>query len=107
MLTIYLVTLLDVVAAQVSPGPNLVAVASVALAQGRQAALFVVTGVASGMLVWLVLTSLGLGALIEAFPKSLLLMKLVGGGYLLFLGIKAARAAIHSGAPTTINPDNH
>ena len=52
MLTIYLVTLLGVIAAQVSPGPNLVAVASVALAQGRQAALFVVTGVASGMLVW-------------------------------------------------------
>ena len=107
MLTIYFVTLLGVVAAQVSPGPNLVAVASVAFAQGRQAALFVVTGVASGMLVWSVLTSLGLGALIEAFPKSLLLMKFVGGGYLLFLGIKAARAAIQSGAPATINPDNH
>ena len=106
MLTIYLVTLLGVIAAQVSPGPNLVAVASVALAQGRRAALFVVTGVASGMLVWSVLTALGLGALIEAFPKSLLMLKLIGGGFLLFLGIKAARAAIQSRATATISPDN-
>ena len=107
MLTIYLATLLGVIAAQASPGPNLVAVASVALAQGRRAALFVVTGVASGMLVWSILTSLGLGALIEAFPTSLLLMKLVGGGYLLYLGFKAARAAILNGAAATISPDNH
>jgi threonine/homoserine/homoserine lactone efflux protein len=47
MLTIYSVTLLGVIAAQISPGPNLIAVASVALAQGRRTALFVVTGVAS------------------------------------------------------------
>ena len=107
MFTIYLATLLGVIAAQVSPGPNLVAVASVALAQGRQPALFVVTGVASGMLVWSILTSLGLGALIEAFPNSLLLIKLVGGGYLLYLGFKAARAAILNGAATTISPDNN
>jgi len=40
MLTIYFVTLLGVIAAQVSPGPNLIAVASVSLAQGRRAAFF-------------------------------------------------------------------
>lgn len=105
MLTIYMVTLLGVIAAQVSPGPNLISVASVALSQGRRAALFVVIGVATGMLVWSLLTAMGLGALIEAYPKSLLLLKLLGGGYLIFLGINAARATLQSGAEPTIRLD--
>ena len=106
MLTIYALTWLGVVAAQSSPGPNLAAVASVALAQGRQPALWVVAGVSSGMLVWSALTALGLGALIETFPQALLLLKLAGGAYLLFLGIKAARAMVRQGSSPTFVPDS-
>ena len=54
----------------------------------------VVTGIASGMLIWSMATALGLGVLIEAVPTSLALLKLLGGGYLLFLGLQAARATI-------------
>lgn len=106
MLAIYALTWLGVLAAQASPGPNLAAVASVGLAQGRRPALFVVTGIATGMLVWSLATALGLGALIEAFPLSLLMLKLLGGSYLLYLGLKAARATIRSGAGTAIAPDS-
>lgn len=106
MIGIYVLTWLGVVAAQISPGPNLAAVASVGLAQGRRPALFVVTGISSGMLVWSMATALGLGALIEAFPMSLLVLKFMGGGYLLFLGIKAARATILEGGRTTFTPDS-
>ncbi|KAA0912439.1 LysE family translocator [Aquicoccus porphyridii] len=105
MIPIYALTWLGVLAAQVSPGPNLAAVASVGLAQGRRPALFVVTGISSGMLLWSMATALGLGALIEAFPLSLLLLKLLGGGYLLFLGIKAARATFRGGASAAIAAD--
>ena len=105
MIAIYALTWLGVLAAQIAPGPNLAAVASVGLAQGRRPALFVVTGISSGMLVWSIATALGLGAMIELFPLSLLLLKFVGGGYLLFLGIKAARATLKGGANTTIAPD--
>ena len=107
MLAIYAVTWLGVLAAQASPGPNLAAIASVGLAQGRRPALFVVTGIATGMLVWSLATALGLGALIEAFPASLLALKLLGGGYLLYLGVRATRATIRGGAGTTIAPDAH
>ncbi len=105
MISIYALTWLGVLAAQISPGPNLAAVASVGLAQGRRSALFVVTGISSGMLVWSMATALGLGALIEAFPWSLLVLKFVGGGYLLFLGLNAARASLQGGAATTFTPD--
>ncbi|MEO4042830.1 LysE family translocator [Hoeflea sp. CAU 1731] len=105
MLAIFAVTLAGVLAAQISPGPNLAAVASIGLAQGRRPALFVVAGVASGMLVWSLATALGLGALIEAFPASLLILKLAGGGYLLYLGLKAARAIIRGSGNAKIKPD--
>ncbi|MEP2533375.1 LysE family translocator [Shimia sp.] len=105
MFSIYALTWLGVLAAQISPGPNLAAVASVGLAQGRRPALFVVTGIASGMLVWSMATALGLGVLIEAFPLSFLLLRFLGGSYLLFLGIKAARATWKGGANTTFAPD--
>lgn len=105
MLAIYTLTWLGVLATQASPGPNLVAVASVALAQGRRPALFVVTGISTGMLVWSLATALGLGALIEAVPSSLILLKLFGGGYLLYLSLKAARATIRGGSGSTIAPD--
>lgn len=105
MLSIYALTWLGVLAAQISPGPNLAAVASVGLAQGRRPALFVVTGISSGMLVWSIATALGLGVLIEAFPLSLLLLKFLGGGYLLFLGVKAARATFKGRVNTTFAPD--
>lgn len=52
MLEVFLITLIGVAAAQAAPGPNLIAVASAALGQGRCAALFVTVGVSTGMLFW-------------------------------------------------------
>ena len=100
----FAVTWLGVLAAQASPGPNLAAVASPALGDGRRPALFVVLGIASGMFVWSISTSLGLAALLEKFPLSLILMRFVGGAYLLWLAFKAARS-VWRGTPVTIRPD--
>ena len=105
MLSIYVLTWLGVIAAQISPGPNLAAVASVGLAQGRRPALFVVVGILSGMLVWSTATALGLGALIETYPVSLLLMKFLGGGYLLLLGVKSAWKTFRGGGNAIFAPD--
>ncbi len=106
MLSIYALTWVGVLAAQVSPGPNLAAVASVGLAQGRRPALFVVLGISSGMMVWSFLTAMGLGAVLQAFPASLLLLKIFGGGYLLYLGLKAARATLRGGGAAAFKPDH-
>ncbi len=103
MLEAYFITLLGVMAAQASPGPNLVAVASVSLSQGRQKGLFVVGGVASGMLVWSLATAYGLATVIDLFPHSLTAMKILGGGYLLWLALKGLRAAIQN-KPGAISP---
>ncbi len=94
MFEAYFLTLLGVMAAQASPGPNFVAVVSVALAQGRRAALWVVAGVSTGMLIWSLATAYGLATVLEWFPWSLNAMRIVGGSYLLWLALKGLRAAI-------------
>ena len=106
MLEAFALTWVGVIAAQLAPGPNLVAVAATALAEGRAKALFVVTGIASGMLIWSAATALGLTAMLTANPLSLTLLRLVGGGYLLWLGVKALRATL-AGQPVELMARDH
>ena len=80
-----------VVLAQASPGPNMMAVAAAAFGPGRPAALAVALGVATGVFLWAILFAFGMSAVIAAFPATLIVMKLVGGSYLLYLGLRAAR----------------
>jgi threonine/homoserine/homoserine lactone efflux protein len=75
----------------------MVAVASAALGQGRRAGLFTVLGVATGMLGWAVAVAFGLAAVLDFYPSLLSLMKVLGGGYLVFLALKALRAAVAGG----------
>lgn len=97
MLKAFFIAWLGVALAQVSPGPNMMAVIAVALGQGRRHAVLVALGIASGSLVWAAAVALGLGVLFEAFPVSLTLLKLVGGLYLLVIAMKALRATLAGG----------
>ena len=85
--------------AQVSPGPNMLAVSSIALGTGRSAGVLTAAGVATGVFVWAMLFTFGIGAFLKAFPDTITAMKLMGGGYLLFLGLKALRAAARRPGP--------
>jgi threonine/homoserine/homoserine lactone efflux protein len=78
----------------VSPGPSNMAILSTAMSQGRRCALALAAGVVLGSLTWGLLAVLGLTALMQAYSWSLVVLKVVGGIYLLFLSLKAARAAL-------------
>ncbi|MGO4571479.1 LysE family translocator [Microvirga sp. 2TAF3] len=82
--------------AQVSPGPNLMAVSSASLGSGRLVGFSTAAGVATGVFIWAVLFALGIGAFLKAFPQTIMAMRLLGGGYLVYLGLKALHAAIAS-----------
>lgn len=105
MLEAFFITWLGVLAAQAAPGPNLMAVAGVALSEGRSRGLAVVTGIATGMLIWSAATAMGLAAVLEAFPLSLILLRFIGGGYLIWLAVKAARA-VWRGEAVSIRPSD-
>ena len=104
MIEAYLATLVGVALAQASPGPNMLAVAGAALGHGRRAGLITVAGVASGMLVWALAVALGLGAVVALFPAALSAMKILGGAYLLWIALKALKAAWRGGE-TSVHAD--
>jgi threonine/homoserine/homoserine lactone efflux protein len=90
-----------VVLAQISPGPNLMAVSSIALGGGRVPGAIAAAGIATGVFVWSILFALGIGALLKAFPQAITAMRLLGGGYLVHLGLRALRTAL---SPSTKKP---
>ena len=93
MLTVYASVLLGIIAAQIAPGPNLLAVASVALAQGRSRALCVVAGIGTGVLIWITACAFGIAQLYQASPLFVAMIKFVGGAYFTYIGGKAVLSA--------------
>ena len=74
------------------PGPTVLTVISYAIARGRPVSVALVAGVALGDSTALVVSLLGLGALLAASALAFTVAKLVGGMYLLYLGIRMLRA---------------
>ena len=106
MMTIYLSVFFGIVAAQLAPGPNLLAVASVALAQVRQPALCVAAGVASGVLIWVSGCAFGVVALFKNFPLAGIFLQIIGGVYFLWLAWRAL-SAIRIGSASSIRASKH
>lgn len=81
----------------VLPGPTILTVISYALAQGRRANVPLVCAVALGDSTGLLLSLLGLGALLAASAFWFGVVKTLGGLYLLYLGIRLLRAGVSAG----------
>jgi RhtB (resistance to homoserine/threonine) family protein len=80
-----------------SPGPDTVLVVNRALGAGRKDALVTALGSASGLLVWGVASAFGIAAIFAASAVAFTGLKIVGAGYLLYLGIQAIlRARRHA-----------
>ncbi len=75
------------------PGPTILLVLSYALSQGRTVALATAAGVALGDFIAMSASLLGLGALVLASAELFIILKWIGAGYLIYLGIKLYRSA--------------
>src|SRR5580765_101185 len=82
----------------VIPGPTILTVISYSLAHGRRANVPLVAAVALGDSTALVMSLLGLGALLATSAFWFTIVKWIGGLYLLFLGVRLLRAGIASKA---------
>ncbi|MBV8764933.1 MAG: LysE family translocator [Hyphomicrobiales bacterium] len=76
-----------------SPGPNVLAVIGTSMSIGRPQGMALALGVAAGSLCWALATAGGLSALLASYASALVLIKLAGGLYLLWLSYKAFRSA--------------
>jgi threonine/homoserine/homoserine lactone efflux protein len=69
----------------VTPGPNMIHLASRAITQGRRAGLVSLGGTAVGFLCYLLASAAGLSALFVAVPVAFTIVKLAGAAYLAHL----------------------
>ncbi|CAN5337726.1 LysE family translocator [soil metagenome] len=83
-----------------TPGPNMLHVMTQSIHHGPRRALLAMAGLMSAVLLCLVASALGLGALLKASPRLFDVLRYAGVAYLLWLGVRAWRAPVggHAGA---------
>jgi RhtB (resistance to homoserine/threonine) family protein len=78
--------------ATASPGPDFVLISKQALSNGRKAAFISLAGTACGAAIHLTYSAFGLASVIADSQTALWVIKVLGGGYLIYLGIKGLGA---------------
>jgi threonine/homoserine/homoserine lactone efflux protein len=74
-----------------TPGQDMILVMSRSIAQGAPAGVVTAGGVSAGLVGHTVLATLGLGAILRTSEWAFVVLKLVGAGYLVYLGIGLLR----------------
>lgn len=88
---LFLITSIHLLAAA-SPGPDFILVSQQTLSNGKTSGFMVSIGIALGLSVHIIYSALGLAAVIANSSTALWAIKIIGGCYLVYLGIKGLRA---------------
>lgn len=75
-----------------SPGPDMAYIIAQSTKNGRRAGFYAMFGAWSGAFIHVILSVIGLSALIAASSTTFTIAKWVGAGYLVWLGIQALRS---------------
>ncbi|MGB1243923.1 MAG: LysE family translocator [Porticoccaceae bacterium] len=78
--------------AAASPGPDFVLVSQQTLSNGKRAGLLCSLGIALGLSVHILYSAFGLAAVIANSASAIWVIKLLGGSYLIYLGVSGLRA---------------
>jgi amino acid exporter len=81
------------VMAMFSPGPNILSVIGTSMNRGRDAGKALALGIGAGSFLWGMLTVSGLSALLTMYASVMVVLKVLGAAYLLWLAFKAFRSA--------------
>ncbi|MEV4095737.1 LysE family translocator [Streptosporangium saharense] len=84
---------LAVVLISASPGPAMALILRRAALRGFSGAVPTILGLEAGLYVWALLAATGITALVAASEMAFLVLRMVGAGFLLYLGFKAWRTA--------------
>jgi threonine/homoserine/homoserine lactone efflux protein len=76
----------------VTPGPDMIYVITRGIGQGRGAGLLSALGVSLGIIVHTTFAALGLSVVLRSSAIAFTLVKYVGAGYLIYLGLKSMRS---------------
>ena len=90
--------------AVVTPGPNFFNTAQLAASCSRRHGVVASAGVATGTVIWGLAGGLGIKSLFTAAPMLYLAFKIIGGCYLIYLGLKLFKRSAPT-ASQTVLPD--
>lgn len=88
----WLLYLAAAIGLSLTPGPNSLLVLTHGALHGHRRTLFTVAGGATGFTLLIGLSMLGIGALLQTSAHALTVLKLLGGAYLVWLGVQLWRA---------------
>ena len=88
----WLIYLVAAIGLSLTPGPNSLLALTHGALHGHRRTLYTVAGGALGFVAVIALSMLGIGALLQASASALLVLKWVGGAYLVWLGVQLWRA---------------
>ena len=88
----WLVYFLATIGLSLSPGPNGLLALTHGAMHGRRKAMFTIFGGAAGFVLVIALSMFGIGALLQTSLVWLTVLKVLGGAYLVWLGIQVWRA---------------
>ena len=71
-----------------SPGPGVFATIARSMASGFRSALWMIAGIVSGDILYLMFAVFGLSAVAKTFGELFVVIKIFGSGYLIWLGLK-------------------
>lgn len=77
--------------AMITPGPDMLFVLGCGMRGGPRAGLLATAGVATSEAVHIAVAAAGLAALLAAAPTAFLVVRIVGGAYLIYLGVQLIR----------------
>ncbi len=96
-----IVTVVHLLAAA-SPGPDFALVTRQSLLHGRKAGVWASLGISLGLSIHIIYSTAGLAAVVAHSVNWMILIKVAGGSYLIYLGIKGLRARKHQEDETPV-----
>ncbi|MEN0002469.1 MAG: LysE family translocator [Pseudomonadota bacterium] len=91
--------------AAVSPGPSVIAIMGIAMAQGRKAGFAFTAGCMTGATTWALLAGLGLTVWLTSYAHGIIILKIVGGLYLIWMAFKSLKSALRADQLAVDSPE--
>jgi threonine/homoserine/homoserine lactone efflux protein len=85
-----------------APGPDLLFIVANGVAGGRKAGVLAALGMSTGLALHTVAAAFGLGALIQAAPQALTVIRIAGAVFLFYLAVTTWRSSRERLAPTAV-----
>src|ERR1700689_4450139 len=81
------------------PGPNMLLVMTHGAQHGLRRSSATMAGCLSALVLMLAVSAAGLGVFLEAWPAMFNVLRMIGAGYLIYLGVKSWRGRPRGGGP--------